>query len=232
MDDERQGQRSRRGPRNRQRESVLALVREHDGPVDAAELAARVQLHVTTVRFHLDTLCEQGAVSRTRIPPAGVGRPRTGYVAVQNRLDYQSLAEILALELGDTAEKRQRRAQHAGRRWAERIAADPTLEPDPPGDVLDSRAVQTAEIFQRMGFAPELTSPPAKPSADTRRRTMRLHDCPVRELAAAHPEVGCALHLGLLDGLLSHSRAHQKLQAELEPFVEPELCIAHVIAHD
>jgi hypothetical protein len=60
----------------------------------------------------------------------------------------------------------------------------------------------------------------------------------VRELAAAHPEVGCALHLGLLEGLLGDPRGHRRapgrpvLRAELEPFVEPELCIAHVIAHD
>ena len=52
---------------------------------------------------------------------AGVGRPRTGYLAVRERLDYRSLAEILALELGDTADKRRRRAEAAGRRWAERI---------------------------------------------------------------------------------------------------------------
>ncbi len=77
-----------RGTRNR----VLRLVREHGGAVDASELADRIGLHVTTVRFHLDALCDEGAIARTRIAPSGVGRPRTGYVAVQDRLDYQSLA--------------------------------------------------------------------------------------------------------------------------------------------
>ncbi|MGH3959954.1 helix-turn-helix transcriptional regulator [Mycobacterium sp.] len=237
MDDEQQGRRPHRWPRNRQRERVLALVREHDGPVDAAELAARTELHLTTVRFHLDALCDQGAVARTRITPTGVGRPRTGYIAVQDQLDYQVLAEILALELGDTLEARRRRAQHAGRRWAERITAGSAPEPEPPGELLDHRAAKTAEVFQRMGFGPELTAP-AKPAAATRERTIRLHDCPVRELAAAHPEVGCALHLGLLQGLIARPQGQRKtaarpaLQAELEPFVEPELCIAHVIADD
>jgi predicted ArsR family transcriptional regulator len=106
--------------RNRQRERVLELVREHDGPVDAADLAARLGLHLTTVRFHLDALCSEGTVERTRIARAGVGRPRTGYLAVRERLDYQSLAGILALELGNTADKRRRRAEAAGRRWAKR----------------------------------------------------------------------------------------------------------------
>jgi predicted ArsR family transcriptional regulator len=207
---------------------VLQLVREQDGPVDAAVIAARLDLHVTTVRFHLDALCEQGAVARTRIAPTGVGRPRTGYVAVQGPLDYQSLAEILALELADTVEKRRRRAERAGRRWAARLAANSTSDAG-PDEILDRRAAKTAEVFQRMGFGPEL-APPAKPGT----RTILLHACPVRELAAARPEVGCALHRGLLEGLLNDAESSPRsaMRAELEPFVEPELCIARLIAHD
>lgn len=67
--------RPHRGERNRQRLRVLELVREHDGPIDAAELGARLGLHTTTVRFHLDALCAEGLVERTRITRAGVGRP-------------------------------------------------------------------------------------------------------------------------------------------------------------
>ena len=90
--------------------------------IDAVELASRIGLHVTTVRFHLDALCDEGAIERTRIYRDGVGRPRTGYRAVEERLDYRILAEILAMELGETAETRARRAQRAGQQWAGRIA--------------------------------------------------------------------------------------------------------------
>lgn len=229
-------------PRSRQREHLLQLIREHDGPVDASELAEQVGLHVTTVRFHLDGLCDQGAVARTRIAPTGVGRPRTGYLAVQGRLDYRSLAEILAAELGDTAAERRRRAERAGRRWGERITSS-QREPiaahgvTRAGTVLDRRVQTTAEVFQRMGFDPELTTT-SKHATVTRERTIRLHACPVRELARSHPEVGCALHLGLLKGMLAdpagpaRSEAKATLRAELEPFTEPELCIARVIARD
>ena len=222
-----------RGPRNRQRDRVLRFVREHGGAVDANELAARMGLHVTTVRFHLDALCDEGAIARTRIARGGVGRPRTGYIAVRDRLDYQSLAEVLALELGDTAQTRRRRAQRAGRRWAERIAANSPREApvaravSGTGESVDHRAAMIADVFDRMGFAPELS-----PTAGGRQRAIRLHACPVRDLARAHPEVGCAMHLGLLQGLLARSPARAAMRAELEPFVEPELCIAKVIAHD
>lgn len=55
-DTESRNRRSHRRRANRQRERVLQLVREQDGAVDATELAARMGLHLTTVRFQPD-LC-------------------------------------------------------------------------------------------------------------------------------------------------------------------------------
>lgn len=227
-------------PRNQQRERVLRLVREHGGAVDAAELADEMGLHVTTVRFHLDALCEEGAVARTRIKRPGVGRPRTGYSLIRERLDYRSLAEILAMELGDTVAERRERAERVGERWASRIMAgeaagdpDGTDRPDVSGDV-DDQTERIAAIFDRMGFGPEVAS--VTDSAEGRReRTIRLHGCPVRDLAQSHPEVSCGMHLGLLRGLLGADATPgcgTTLRAELDPFAEPELCIAKVITDD
>ncbi|OBI99433.1 transcriptional regulator [Mycobacterium alsense] len=234
------GRRHRAGT-NRQRQRVLELVREHDEPVDAAELAAKLGLHTTTVRFHLDALCDDGVVERTRITRTGVGRPRTGYHAVRERLDYRTLAEILALELGDTADERRRRAEAVGRRWAARIGAEDgagqrVTDLREPGTVLEERAAAVAKVFDRMGFGPELAPPES--SATGKRRTIELHSCPVRELARAHPEVACAMHRGTLQGLLKKAAAREGdsadpvLRAELEPFVEPELCRVRVTAND
>ena len=223
--------RGQRLPRNQQRERVLRLVREGEGAVDAVEIAGRMGLHITTVRFHLDALCEDGAVARTRIKRDGVGRPRTGYVAVRDRLDYRSLAEILAMELGDTAAERRQRAERAGRRWAGRILADTSAdspEADSPDDV-DECADKVAEVFERMGFGPELTRT-ATLSDGRRECAIRLHACPVRDLARTHPEVSCGMHLGLLRGLLHTDDTDENpaVSTELEPFVEPELCVARV----
>lgn len=230
-------------PRNRQRERVLGLVRDHDGAIDAAELADRIGLHVTTVRFHLDALCAQGVITRVRIKQARVGRPRTGYLVVRDRLDYRSLAEVLALELGDTVAQRRERAERAGQRWAGRIVADQSAEasepldspgstePRDPDRIVDRQAAIITEIFDRMGFAPELAS--AAESQDARReRTIRLYECPVRDLARSHPEIGCGMHMGLLRGLLGAGAVADggaTLHAELDPFVEPELCIVRII---
>src|SRR5689334_13228182 len=142
------------------------MVREHGGAVDAVELASRLKLHVTTVRFHLDALCDEGAIERTRMNRDGRGRPRTGYRAVAERLDYRILAEILAMELGETVETRARRAQRAGVQWAERIAdSQPEAVGGPggtdaaaAGDSLDRGAVLATEVFDRMGFDAELAA--------------------------------------------------------------------------
>lgn len=231
----------------RQRQRILELVRQHAEAVDAAELAAQTGLHPTTVRFHLDALCSDGIVERTRLARPSVGRPRTGYLAVRERLGYRTLAEILALELGDTTDKRRRRAQAAGRRWAERIANDSTREdiapqntsnqPGQPAE-LAIHAALIARVFDRMGFGPELQ--PAAGSTRARHQTIHLHSCPVRELARAHPEVSCALHQGLLQGLLANwaetegdsAASRSAMRAELEPFVQPELCLVRVTGHD
>lgn len=232
--------RPHRAGHNRQRQRVLELVRERDEPVDAAELAARLGLHTTTVRFHLDALCGEGLVERTRITRTGVGRPRTGYRAVRDRMDYRILAEILALELGETADKRRRRAEAAGRRWAERItnedshedvAGQPVPDGAAPRKAAEQRSAMITAVFDRMGFGPELV--PAAKSTRGNRRTIRLHSCPVRDLARDHPEVACALHRGLLRGLAGPEKSVGSapgMRAELEPFVEPELCLVRVRA--
>jgi predicted ArsR family transcriptional regulator len=219
------------------------MVRERDNAVDAVELATQIGLHVTTVRFHLDALCDEGAIVRTRVNRPGAGRPRTGYLAVEERLDYRILAEVLAAELGQSVETRARRAQRAGRKWADRIAASKDMGADPAGtssdhadDPLEREALFATDVFTRMGFAAEL-APTGEPA--TRERVIRLHACPIRDLARTHPEVGCGIHLGLLQGLLAaRSKAaggrrtapHPPTSSQLDPFVEPELCLARLVA--
>lgn len=225
------------------------MVREHDGAVDAVELAEQMGLHVTTVRFHLDALCDDGVVVRTRLKRPGAGRPRTGYLPVEQRVDYQALAEVLAMELGENVQTRARRAQQAGKKWAARMTgaqpwADDRLESPPEADAhdpLDRAAVHATVAFTWMGFAPEL-EPAAEnapkssakiKSKPMREKVIRLHSCPVRELAQSHPEVVCEVHRGLLQGLLDEVAGEQNtgpaMSAQLEPLVEPELCMARLV---
>jgi predicted ArsR family transcriptional regulator len=56
-----------------------------------------------------------------------------------------------------------------------------------------------------------------------------LHACPFRAVASKHPDVVCAVHLGLLRQTLANLDIPIEATA-LEPFVTPHLCIAHLAA--
>lgn len=231
--------RSKRLPRNQQRDRVLAMARARGGTVDAVDLAREMGLHVTTVRFHLNGLCDDGVLARTTLPRESVGRPRMGYRVVEERLDYRLLAHMLAMELGRTEPTRAARALEAGRRWVPRVmnvadAEADRVDSDGSGPALDEAADRATEVFGRMGFDPELE---AATDSHGSRRVIRLKACPIRELARTHPEVACQVHLGLLRGLINESigeagatTPNAEISARLEPFVEPELCLAIIEA--
>lgn len=101
---------------------------------------------------------------------------------MQDRLAYQSFAEILALELGNTTETRRRRAERAGWRWGGRIVATSPQKPaathdipdaGEPSEILDRQTAMTAKIFERMGFNAELI-PAAQSTTGKRQRTILL----------------------------------------------------------
>jgi len=56
---------------------------------------------------------------------------------------------------------------------------------------------------------------------------IRLHHCPFREVAEKHAHIVCGLHLGLMQGALGELRAPLEATS-LEPFVTPQLCLAHL----
>lgn len=194
---------------------ILDRLRASPDPLDAQALAAATGLHMTTVRSHLDALIEAGFVVSHRRPPQGRGRPRTLYAPRTRERSggsYQELSALLAAYFGDTPAERTRRAHTAGRAWAGRLL-DPAPGPDhSPGD---ARQV-VAGLFTEIGFDPE-------PASAGR---LLLHDCPFRDTARAHPDVVCAAHQGLLAGLMARLDPAAPTPV-LQPFVRPDLCVAH-----
>lgn len=76
------------------------------------------------------------------------------------------------------------------------------------------------DLLAELGFEPE-------PADGRRAREIRLRHCPFQNLAEEHGEVTCALHLGLMQGALRDLQAPVTVD-RLEPFVEPDLCVAHL----
>lgn len=89
-----------------QRQKVLGLLRSAPGPVDAQHVADSLQIHITTARFHLTTLEDQGYIRRGgEMKVARAGRPRLTY-EVAPRLDYADIVSLFAAHLGGTVEER------------------------------------------------------------------------------------------------------------------------------
>jgi predicted ArsR family transcriptional regulator len=202
------------------RRRLLDVLRSRTTALDAAELAAATGLHVSTVRFHLDVLAEAGLVRHRAEPTGGRGRPRLLYEPARageapEHTGYQLLASLLAAYWGGTPAERSRRAEHAGRAAA-------TAQHLAPAPTVDDALAEVVALFAELGFEPDLTRNGDEAS-------IGLHACPFRAVATEHPEVVCAMHLGMLRGALADLGV-PATPSSLTPFVEPHLCVARITA--
>lgn len=193
----------------------------------AAELAERVGLHVTTVRFHLERLSEVGLVEK-HSERVSVGRPRQYWTAVPDDADpsgsatARMLAEVLseALDAGDADA-----ATSAGRRWALSHADELGLAPqaaDTPGAWL-AQVGAVVDVLDRWGYEPSV-------STTDRGRTSELclHRCPLIALVEQNPDVACGVHRGVIEGTLE-ALGERDVEIELHPFLRPDECVATIV---
>ena len=197
----------------------------------AADLAAYLGLHVTTVRFHLDQLVSGGYLVTAFERTPRVGRPRKLYAAphldpdaeTETQRHYQVLAGLLAqswpVDGGD-----QVTPEEAGRRWASGHA-DPsrasTEAAVTPGRWL-AKVGDMVDQLEHWGYTPELST-----SAGGRAVTITLSNCPFLALARVRPDVVCGVHHGLITGVLDHVGEHD-VAIEVRPFVGPTRCLVKV----
>ncbi len=210
------------------RRRVLELLRSTPGALGVKDLAAQLGLHANTVRFHLNRLVTAGLVTREVEEHRGPGRPRLTFTAVaQHEIEggqrsYQLLADMLAGFIADTSPDAAAQAVELGRTWGRYLATTPA----PAKRVTEEESLrELLHVLNDIGFSPLLAED------DSQQPQVLLRHCPFLEVASAHGEVVCSLHLGVMQGVLAEQRA--PLEADhLEPFVEPSLCVAHLSRRD
>ncbi|MEU4234464.1 helix-turn-helix domain-containing protein [Nonomuraea sp. NPDC026600] len=203
---------------------LLDVLRASDGPLDVRELAAACDLHVTTIRFHLDVLIDAGLV-RSQAGQSGTrGRPRRLYspasraIAPSGHTGYELLSALLVAQWVGDRDERAQRAEQAGWAWSGQRELLPAPATAPA--TLGEAAVHVNAVFAELGFDPEL-------GHDGDSMQIRLHACPFRAIAATHPEVVCSIHLGMLRRALADVEA-PPTTVSLQPFVQPHLCLAQI----
>ncbi|HLA94050.1 MAG TPA: helix-turn-helix domain-containing protein [Actinomycetota bacterium] len=187
-------------------------------PVPIRELAARLSLHPNTLRPHLRRLEEAGLVRREVRRGSSVGRPQTLYSAVEREpgegREYRLLAEILAgLVTGTRARER---AVGLARDWGEYLAIRGGPKPGTRAAARHGLAV-LQEAMASAGFDPRFHRGSAG------RVEVTLRDCPFRDLLEDHRELVCAIHRGLIEGMLGALKPPLAL-LEFEPLAERGTC--------
>jgi predicted ArsR family transcriptional regulator len=200
---------------------ILDLLRCAPGALGVTDLAAQSGLHANTVRFHLNRLVAAGLVTREVEQHSGPGRPRLTFAAsaeqdvASSPRNYQLLADMLAGYIAGMSPDAAAQAEELGRTWGRYLATRPA----PARRVTEEEALrELLRVLDDIGFAPRLADTDHGPQ-------VLLRHCPFLEVASAHREVVCSLHLGVMQGVLSEQRAPVEATG-LRPFVGPSLCVA------
>lgn len=203
----------------------------------ASELGERLELHVTTIRFHVDQLLEAGLLLAHDVR-LGVGRPRRHYAVHPGTLEdvprpdsYRVLAELLADTLAEQhSEGIPLSAEEAAERWVRRNAATVfpaslSREPATTAGQFLAKVGALVDLLGRWGYCPNVRTRDAGHTAE-----IRITVCPLRELAHHNPAVACGVHRGLLHATMN-SLGEPGAEIGLTPFVEPDLCVARITSH-
>lgn len=190
----------------------------------AAQLADRLDLHVTTVRFHLDQLVAAGIVTAEFTKAFGVGRPRKVYAVAPPTEDDADTADslhVLAELLTESFGSRMSPAK-AGEQW---VAQHLDLEDEGPAQTAGTwltKVGRMIDVLQAWGYHPDLST-----SEGGRACEIELRRCPFMDLARGNEAVVCGIHRGIIKGVL-RQLGETDAAVTLEPFVTDDTCQAHL----
>lgn len=205
------------------RRAVMRLLRASPEPMSIAKIADVLGVHPNTVRFHLDGLVADGQVEHVEPDRKGPGRPPLMFRAVR-QMDrggtrhYRLLAEILATAFA-TERDPGPKALAAGRAWGQKMDAELHPQRD-DADGAEEAIAHLIDVLDELGFAPERR-------VSNGEQQVGLRHCPFLELAENSSSVVCPVHLGLMQGAMETWGAPVSVD-RLDPFVEPDLCLAHL----
>lgn len=179
------------------RAAVLAELRSGAEVLHPGLLAARVGLHVSTARRHLQVLETLGLVERVAEERDDPGRPRVLYRATTSPgeavpvcVGYRFVAESLARWVEDSTADPETTAREIGGSWGRHLVNAPPLT----HTQRDEAIAGVLALLDQLGYAPSRVLDAG--------RVIELGRCPFQQLSAAHPKIGCGLHVGIVSGAL------------------------------
>jgi predicted ArsR family transcriptional regulator len=206
------------------RARVLGTLQDLRVPSTASEVARVLGIHLNTARFHLDALVSSGLAERAREDRRRPGRPQVHYAATQAapqaaHRSYRLLAEILSRHLARHASDPRGEGIEAGRDYGRFVAAA-AGPPVPPG--AGEPVTLVVQMLDAMGFD---SRPVADEEAPHSGAVVEVTNCPFLEVAEGHLDIVCAVHQGIMEGMLEELGAPERVE-RLDPLVAPSRCVA------
>ncbi len=170
-------------------------------PLATAEIAETLDLHPNTVRPHLERMRDVGLLTIETEARGTVGRPQHRYSLAPDApslglapATFPVLARML-LRVAAAGGLGPDDVVDAGREQgeADAVAIARALDVDTPnaGTCVEGLVAR----LDALGFDPAV-------AGEGDQATVAFAHCPFRELAEAHPEIVCALHQGLVEGIV------------------------------
>ena len=178
------------------RYAIFLELARASAPRSTAEVAETLGLHANTVRPHLERMREVGLLEVHSDNRGSVGRPQNRYALAP---DAPSLGleppafPVLARMLNEVA---------AAAGAASDLSAEAGVEQGKAmGEAYVARRPRAGCVEAVTAMLAELGFDPAVVHDDNL-ATIAFTHCPYADLAAAHPEVICHLHRGLVEGFV------------------------------
>jgi predicted ArsR family transcriptional regulator len=202
------------------REAVHTEVLRAREPVHPGDIAARLGLHLSTVRRHLEVLESAGRIERCLEPRELAGRPRVTYRpagvpggAAGLCNGYHFVAEALAQWVEHTADDPREAATQVGEAWGRHLVNAPPF----------ARTTREGGLARLFALLEDLGYAPTREADDG--DTLELGRCPFPGLTEEHPDIGCGLHLGIVRGALASLGAPVEVgEAEMYPGEPDAVC--------
>jgi predicted ArsR family transcriptional regulator len=167
-------------------------------PLSTAQIADALDLHVNTVRPHLERMRDVGLLEVRSEARGGVGRPQHLYGLAADAPSlglepspFPTIAKML-LRLAGSAGLDPDDVLAAGRQQGE-LDSRPWPKGAPAVEALLTE-------LDAMGFDPEVAIEDTGDAGGV--ASIAFAHCPFAELAEANPSVVCALHRGMVEGFL------------------------------
>ncbi len=170
-------------------------------PLATAEIADTLGLHPNTVRPHLERMREVGLLTIETDARGTVGRPQHRYSLASDApslglepATFPVLARMLlrvatasGIDRDDVVEA----GREQGEADARTLAGTLGITGPDAGTCVEGLVAR----LDALGFDPAV-------AGEDDQATVAFTHCPFREMAEAHPEIVCALHQGLVEGIV------------------------------